>query len=84
MIVPKLCKFLFDRRLGSSLLCPKSVLLQLEVIKCPTMGCDLAWCGGIFTHSGTDAQTDVRFRPTLKRHVCTSSEGGRVAHDVGG
>ncbi len=48
------------------------------------MGDDLAWCGGTLTHSGTDAQTDVRFRPTLKRHVCISSEGGRVAHDVGG
>ena len=60
MIVPKLRKF-FGERLGSSLLCPTSVLLQLEVIKCPTMGYDLAWCGGTLTHSGTDAQTDVRF-----------------------
>ena len=64
--------------------CPTSVLLRLEVIKCPTMGDDLAWCGGTLTHSGTDAQTNVRFRPTLKIHVCISSEGGRVAHDVGG
>ena len=35
-----------------------------------------AWCGGSLTHSGKDAQTDVRFRPALKRHVCISSEAG--------
>ena len=64
MIVPKLRKF-FGERLGSSLLCPTSVLLQLEVMKCSTMGYALAWCGGILTHSGPDAQTDVRFSGRL-------------------
>ena len=75
-----------DERLGSSFVffCPTSVLLRLEAIKCPTMGDDSAWYGGTVAHSDTDVQTDVRFRPTLKRHVCVSSEGGRVAHDVGG
>ena len=35
--------------------------------------------------SGTDAQTNVRFRPTKKKKTCVSrSESGRVAHDVGG
>ena len=28
--------------------CPTCVLLLLEVIKCPTMGYDLAWCGASF------------------------------------
>ena len=36
-------------------------------------------------HSGTDAQTDVRLRANYKKNMCASrSEGGRVAHDVGG
>ena len=59
MIVPKLRKF-FGDRLGSSLPCPTSVLLQLEVIKCPTMGYDLAWCGGTSTHSEWYRRSDRR------------------------
>ena len=78
MIVPKLRKF-FGERLGSSWLCPTSVLLQLEVIKCSTMGYDLAWCGGTLTHSGTDAQTDVRFPADFKKtrmHLIWGWAGG--------
>ena len=76
--------FADPRQEGSKLLCPTSVLLQLEVIKCPTMGYDLAWCGGTSRHRGTDVQTDVRFPADLKRYACISSESGRVAHDAGG
>ena len=39
--------------------------------------------GGTLTHKSTVAQSDVQFRSTI--YTCVSrSEGGRVAHDVGG
>ena len=57
--------------------CSTCVLLQLEVIKCPTKDYDLAWYGGTLTHTGTDVQTGVRSRPTSKdTHVSHLRVGG--------
>ena len=59
-------------RFGLIIACPMSGLPLLEVIAA-TMGYDLAVVvEGLSMHSGTDAQTDVRFWPTIKRQVCIS------------